>query len=188
MRAAFVVLVVPLLAVGCLHQRVHSDSARTATEQLLIAEAAERAVGSVDLPSVSGREVALEVVGLGPGKEFYQDVPYVQAALQHRLLEEGATIVESGDAELVMMVRVAALGTVARQFILGIPYFNVGFYQNSKQHGYAKLRIVTRDGAGASVAESEPVMERSRHDFLEVMQIIFRSQDIYPDQRMVGID
>jgi hypothetical protein len=77
---------------------------------------------------------------------------------------------------------------VARRFTLGFPYFNVGFYQNSKQHGYAKLRVVTRDGAGVFVAESEPVMASTRHDFREVMQIIFRSQDIYPDQRMVGID
>jgi hypothetical protein len=188
MRTGFVVLVVPLLVVGCLHQRFHTDSARSATEQLLIAEAAERAAASVELPPVAERRVALEVVGLGPGKEFYQDLPYVQAALQHRLLEEGATIVEPGDADLVMTARVAALGTVARQFTLGFPQLGVGLYQNSKQHGYAKLRVVTRDGEGAFVAESEPVMVSSRHDFLEVMQIILRRQDIYPDDHMLGID
>ena len=44
MRPGFVLLLLPLLVTGCLHQRFHSDSARSATEQLLIAEAAERAV------------------------------------------------------------------------------------------------------------------------------------------------
>jgi hypothetical protein len=87
-----------------------------------------------------------------------------------------------------MTARVAALGTVARQFTLGFPQLGVGLYQNSKQHGYAKLRVVTRDGEGAFVAESEPVMVSSRHDFLEVMQIILRRQDIYPDDHMLGID
>jgi hypothetical protein len=188
MRSGFAVLLVPLLLAGCLHQRFHTDSARSATEQLLIAEAAERAVASVELPSVDGRRVALEVVGLGPGKEFHQDLPYLQAALQDRLLEEGATIAEAGEADLVMTARVAALGTVAREFTLGIPYLNIGIYQNSKQRGYAKLRVVTRDGGGARVAESEPVMESVRHDYLTVMQIIVRKQDIYPDQWVLGID
>jgi len=188
MRSRFVVLVVSLLAVGCLHQRVHTDSDRSATEQLLIAEAAERAVAAVQLPAVSGRPVSLEVVGLGPGKEFALDLPYLKAALENRLLEEGALVVEPSDAELLMTARVGALGTVARRFTLGLPYLGIGIYQNSKHHGYAKLRLVTRDETGTLVAKSEPVMEDTRFDYIEVMQIILRKQDIYPDDRRLGID
>jgi len=46
--SASIAYVLSLLAVGCLHQRVHTDSDRSATEQLLIAEAAERAVASAE--------------------------------------------------------------------------------------------------------------------------------------------
>jgi hypothetical protein len=87
-----------------------------------------------------------------------------------------------------MTARVAALGTVARQFTLGVRSLGVGVYQNSEHHGYAKLRLVTRNSEGALVTESEPVMASTRYDYLEVMQIILRKQDIYPGDRMLGID
>lgn len=188
MRTTLLALAIPLLAAGCLSQRFHTDSARSATEQLLIAGAAEKAAAEVEVPPVSEREVSLEVVGLGPGQEFYVDLLYLRAALEHRLLEEGAVLVEPAEAALRLTARVAALGTVSRQFTLGVPRLRIELYQNAKHRGYARLRLVAVDRDGALVAESEPVMTRTRHDFRQFMQIIWRQQDIYPEDRSLGLD
>ena len=73
-RILIAVILSSLLVSGCLHKRYHTDSARSATEQLLITESVERAVAGLEIPPVSGRRVAFDVVGLGPGLEFYAEV------------------------------------------------------------------------------------------------------------------
>jgi len=178
-------MLLSVLAAGCLPDRIQTNTVRTSTEQLLLTEAVERAVAALELPDVSGRRVALEIVALGPGQEFYVDVPYVRAALDSRLLHAGATVVAE-TPDLQMTARVGTLGTTAREFTLGIR--DVGLYRSSKQHGYTKLTVVTRDRAGHFVAESRPVMKHTRHDYIELMQIILRNQDIYPDDRTFDVD
>jgi len=187
-RILIAVILSSLLVSGCLYKRYHTNSARSATEQLLITESVERAVAELEIPPVSGRRVAFDVVGLGPGLEWYADLDYVAAAFAHRLMSAEALLANPEEAELLMTLRVAAIGTISRDFTLGIPQINVGLYQSARHHGYTKLQLVTRDGTGALVAESKPVIESTRHDYVEMMQIIWRRQDIYPDDGAIGID
>jgi len=172
-----------------MYQRYTTNTDRSSTEQLLVSESVERAVAAVDIPDVAGRKVAVEVVSVDRGAEFYDDRPYVQSAIEHRLRRAGAVIVPAEAADLIVLARVGAVGTVSRQLALGIPNLNINFYTSAKHHGYTKLRLVTTDPAsGAMVAQSEPVMKSSRHDYWSLLQFIVWHQDIYPDVHAVDID
>jgi hypothetical protein len=183
--AALGLLVLP----ACTHTRVTTHTPRTATEQLLVSLSAERAVDALALPGVEGRRVALEVVGVGRGEEFYTDLPYVQAALEDRLRRDGATLVETPEeAELVVAARVGTLGTTLTQSALGLPSVpivvgstpEITFYRSLTQQGYTRLRLAQRDASGATAAEEETVMERARYKFWKIFFLTFHSGDAYP--------
>jgi len=182
------ILLSPLLTVGCLYDRYTSNTQRSATEQLLVSTSVDRAVEAVELPEVSGRRVAVKVVGLGHIDEDYDDLQYLQTALEQRLLRADGILAEKGDAaDLRMTVLVGAVGTVERHFTLGLPSYNVGVFGHYKQQGYTKMSLLTRDGSGEIVADSPSVMERAHHEVWELLMIVWRRQDIFPD-RAVGID
>ena len=94
-----------------------SNTARTATEQLLISNAVDQALDKVDFQSFRGRTVYLE--------EKYIDCVdknYVIASLRHRLLASGATLAPAADgAEVVVEARSGAVGTSSSESFVGTP-------------------------------------------------------------------
>ncbi len=183
------VLLCPLLTLGCLYDRYTSNTKRSATEQLLVSTSVDRAVDAVALPEVDGRRVAVRVVGLGHIDKDYDDLEYVQTALEQRVLRLGGMIAKKPEAaDLRMTVLVAAVGTVERHFVVGVPNFNIGIFGHYKQHGYTKLSLLTQDPSGQIVADSPFVMEGAHHEIWELMMAVWRREDIYPDERALGVD
>lgn len=187
---AGVLLAASLALSACSHTRHVTHTPRTATEQLLVTESTERAVKALALPGVEGRRVAIDLVGVAPGAEFYDDLPYLEATLARRLRDDGAVVVgDPGEAERVLGVRVGALATTSTQSSFGLPEVPlvVGavpalkIYRTFTQHGFTKLRVTQRDADGTRVAGEEVVMERTRFKVRKLFFLTFRSErDIYP--------
>lgn len=186
-RAALLGLAVALLA-GCLYSRHTTHTGRSATEQLLLTESIERAVARLELPAVSGRAVALDVVSLAP-----EPAAYLDAALRRRLEREGAHVVPAGQAELLLAVRAGALGTVARDLGFGLPSLplpsggatpSLPVFRVLKQRAYTRLRLSARGPEGRHLAESDPVMDRASFEVYSFLFLALRRNDIYPGEEV----
>ena len=104
-----------------------SDSKRTATEQLLISDAVERAVMQLDMRPLAGHAVFLDTTIL----DDVSDGKYLASALKHQLLASGCRLAASKDAaELVVEARAGAIGTDRNDLLLGVPATNVSFMGN----------------------------------------------------------
>jgi hypothetical protein len=144
-------IVMPLLAAlaGCGTTRM-SDSKRTATEQLLVSQAIDRAVMRVDVRPLAGRKVFLETAFM----DDVEDGKYLESALRHQLMASGCLLAKDRDSsDVVVEARAGAVGTDRSSVLLGIPATSVTLKGNetstpelvlakrSEQRGVAKLSV-----------------------------------------------
>jgi hypothetical protein len=137
------------MLVGCGTTRM-SDSKRTATEQLLVSQAIDRAVMRIDVRPLAGRKVFLETAFL----DDLDDGKYLESALRHQLMASGCLLAKDRDAaDVVVEARAGAIGTDRSSVLLGIPATSVTLKGNetstpelvlakrSEQRGVAKLSV-----------------------------------------------
>lgn len=95
-----------------------SDTMRTATEQLLISDAIDRAVQSMDLKALSGQTIYLDDSKLTDTV----DRNYYISTLRQQLLANGCELREKrDDADFVVEARAGAIGTDRNDLLFGIP-------------------------------------------------------------------
>jgi len=95
-----------------------SDSARTATEQLLISDAIDRAVSRLDLRAMAGRKVFLDTVFL----KSTIDADYIVSSLRQHALASGCIVrTVREEADYVVEIRSGAIGTDRHDVLFGIP-------------------------------------------------------------------
>jgi hypothetical protein len=137
------------MLVGCGTTRM-SDSKRTATEQLLVSQAIDRAVMRVDVRPLAGRKVFLETAFM----DDVEDGKYLESALRHQLMASGCLLAKDRDSsDVVVEARAGAVGTDRSSVLLGIPATSVTLKGNetstpelvlakrSEQRGVAKLSV-----------------------------------------------
>lgn len=141
------------LLAGCGTTRM-SDSARTATEQLLISNAVDRAINEMNFQALSGKEIYFDPQYL----RGVTDEPYIESSLRQHLLASGCVLRSNReDAEYVVEARAGAVGTNRHDVLLGIPATtlpNMGltpgqptlipeipFAKSTQQKGVAKLAV-----------------------------------------------
>jgi hypothetical protein len=110
------ILLSSLLLAGCAAERATSP-ARTATEELLISSAADRAAEKLaeQIP------VGLKVL-LGTTSVASVDERYATAAIRDRFMRRGVILVDDkASADMVIEVRTGALSTDERSVTLGTP-------------------------------------------------------------------
>ncbi len=94
-----------------------SNTARTATEQLLIANSIDQSLDKVDFGPLAESQVFVE--------EKYLDCVdkgYLIASIRHRLLRHGAGIAtKPEEADVILEVRAGAIGTDLSSSFLGVP-------------------------------------------------------------------
>ena len=99
-----------------------TDTSRSATEQLLITDAMDRAVSRLDLRSLAGKTVYLDstpVTGL-------TDSAYLISSLRQHLLASGCVVKESKqEANYVLEIRAGAIGTDHHDLTFGVPRVDV---------------------------------------------------------------
>jgi hypothetical protein len=99
-----------------------SDTARTATEQLLITDSIDRAVSRLDLRALAGKKVSVDDT---PAKSV-TDSAYLVSAVRQHVLASGAILKDKkDDAEYILEVRAGAVGTDRNDILFGIPATNL---------------------------------------------------------------
>lgn len=146
----------------------NSNTARTATEQMLVSNAVDQSLSKVDFEAFGGRKVFVE--------EKYLDCVdknYVLSSVRHRVLMQGAQIVPKvEEADVVIEVRSGAVGTNSSNSFVGIPEITIpGMFATPEiklvnrvnQTGMAKIGLVAYDAkthqvlgdGGVSLARSD---------------------------------
>lgn len=120
-RTALTVAASVLALAGCGTTR-SSDSLRTATEQLLISDAVDRAVQAIDFQPLRGQTVYLDDSKLAE----VVDKNYLISTLRQHLLASGCTLRDKREeADFVVEARAGAVGTDRNDLLFGIPATNV---------------------------------------------------------------
>lgn len=115
--AVFLSVLVCVAAAGCGTTR-WTDTARTATEQLLISDAIDRAVSQIDVRPLAGQSVYLDAQFL----QASTDKNYTTSVLRQHLLASGCRLADKKtDAEYIVEARAGAVGTSRHDLLYGIP-------------------------------------------------------------------
>lgn len=160
--------------VGCGTTRT-TDTARAATEMLLVSQAVDKAVGQLDFSPLSGKAVYLDVTMID--KEVV-DKGYLISSLRQQLLSQGALVMEEKrDAVYVVEARAGALGTDRHTLLFGTPALSVpalvpgvptsipeiALYKRTDQKGVAKVAAFAYNRfTGRAVWQSGLVEDASR--------------------------
>jgi hypothetical protein len=99
-----------------------TDTRRSATEQLLISDAIDRAVSRLDFRALDGKTVWLDATPL----KSATDSEYLVSSLRQHLLASGCILKEKEtEADYVVEARAGAVGTDRHDLIYGIPSVNI---------------------------------------------------------------
>ena len=138
--------------VGCGTMR-ETDTARSATEMLLVTQSADQAVSLIDFSPLVGKTVFLDASGID--KDLL-DKGYVMSLVRQQMLANGALLQDDKTrAEYVVDLRIGALGTDRHTMLLGTPAVQLpsvvpglptnipelAFMKKNDQRGVAKVAI-----------------------------------------------
>lgn len=111
------ILVLGVVLPGCGSTK-WTHTPRTATEQLLISDAMDRAVNKLDFRSLAGKPVFLDATPLAGAI----DSAYLTSLIRQHMLASGCVLKDlKTEADYVVEVRTGAVGTDHRELLLGIP-------------------------------------------------------------------
>jgi len=99
-----------------------TDTSRSATEQLLISDAMDRAVSRLDFRALAGKEVWLDTKAL----QKATDSAYLISTLRQHMLASGCILQgKEDDATYVVEVRTGAVGTDHHELVYGVPRVDI---------------------------------------------------------------
>ena len=183
-----VVLLSTLVLCGCSTDR-ESDPQRTATEELLISAAADRAAEQLALDLGPSRKAFLDTTNFEG-----LDSKYAIAAIRASLLKQGTRFVgDRKDADTIVEIRAGALSIDKHDLLVGVPSFNlpiplagplatpeIALYKSEEQHGVAKFAATAYDAKdGHFIAESTPPLGRSTLQKHVVLLVSWQKDDIH---------
>ena len=109
------------LVIGCGTTRM-TDTQRTATEQLLISDAIDKAVSQIDLRPLTGKPVYFDPQYL----DGAVDRGYLVSCLRQHLLASGCVLLEDrAKAAYVVEARSGGVGTDRHSLLVGVPQMTV---------------------------------------------------------------
>ena len=99
-----------------------TDTRRTATEQLLISDAMDRAVSRLDFRALAGKKVCLDDAPL----KGVTDAAYLSSSLRQHLLASGCILRDKApEADYLVEARAGAVGTDHHEVLFGVPAVNI---------------------------------------------------------------
>lgn len=178
------------LALAACSTEKQSSPPRTATEQLLISTAADRAMDGLALSIPAGTKVFVNA-------ENFEgtDSKYAIGAIRDRLLRQGAALVaERGQATAVVEVRAGALSIDESETLVGIPSYDVpvplasgpiklpeiALYKKKERKGVAKIAATSYGAAdGRLIDSSDPQFGYShKKEYRVLLFFSWRSSDL----------
>lgn len=167
-RIAAVSFLLLFALAGCSTSR-ETEPARTATEQLMISTAVDRALDRLNVTIPEGTKIWVDAANF----EGY-DAKYAVGAIRDRLLHLGAHLVaDRGQADAVVEIRAGALSTNSDDLLVGIPAIELpipmagaaktpelALLKKNHDEGVAKIGITAYDAKSGAIAPftlSEPI-------------------------------
>lgn len=112
---------ITLMIAGCGTTR-STDTTRAATEQLLVSDAIDRALQSINLQTLAGQSVYFDESKLTD----VVDKNYLTSSLRQYLLANGCKLKEKREeADFIVEARAGAVGTDRSELLFGVPSMNV---------------------------------------------------------------
>lgn len=191
LRVTLVMLGLIVAVAGCSTARETSPS-RTATEQLLISSAADRAARDVALKMPEDAKVFVDAT-------YFEgfDSKYAIGALREQLLKQGARLVaERPAADVVVELRAGALSVDEDETLVGIPQMGVpiplagelglpevALYKKDTRQGVAKFAATAYDASsGRLIAASAPQYGYSHEtDWVVLLFFGWTTSDVVPE-------
>ena len=184
---ALTALLVALLS-GCSTDR-ETDPPRTATEQLLISTAADRAAESLKLDLGPERKAFLDATNFEG-----LDGKYAIAAIRSSLLKKGTRFVDDKkDADTIVEIRAGALSIDKHELLVGIPSVDIpiplagqlgtpeiAIYKSEEQQGVAKFAATAYDKKdGRFLGESTPPLGLSKIKKRVLLVVSWTEDDVH---------
>jgi len=182
-----------LLALAACATQTETNPPRSATEQLLISTAADRAAAklAVTIP-------AKTAVFVDAGNFDGADSKYAIGAIHDSLLKQGVYLVDDKKkAKTIVEIRSGALSIDKKEYLLGIPSFNVpiplagsafttpqiALYGTDTQEGIAKFAFVSYDTAKGALVQSEEPQYGFSHNTKKTLLVFvsWNDNDILPE-------
>jgi hypothetical protein len=194
LRVAGALAALALLA-ACVDARQTSPG-RTATEQLLVSKAGDRAAEAITLKIPAGAKVFVDptsFVGVD-AKDF--DGKYLYSAIRERVLHNGAALMgEKEKADIIIEARAGALSIDEDKFLIGIPAVElpiplvgavktpeVALFKRAEQQGVAKVGVMAYDAKDGKLIDSVSPTYGYSYNRQWVVLLLFgwKDQDIQP--------
>jgi hypothetical protein len=185
-------------AIGCGSTRT-SNTVRTATEQMLISDAIDRTVDSIDFGPLAGQAVFFDESRLAE----VVDKGYLISSLRQHMLASGCVLKETRDqATFVVEPRAGAVGTDNHDLLFGVPALQlpqvpvaaampaaipeIPFAKRRDQRGVAKIAVFAyRRETGEPVWQSGLVINKSTANDIWVFGAgPFQRGTIYDDEQL----
>jgi hypothetical protein len=198
--AACAALVVCVAACGTTRR---TDTARTASEQLLISNAVDQAVAQLDFGPIAGKTVFFD----GQYLAGATDEKYLVSTLRQHLLHYGCVLqMDKAKAEYVVEARAGAIGTDRHDITIGVPAVNlpttviaagvppvipeIPFAKSTDQKGLAKIAVFAYEQeSGKRVWQSGVAMVTSDAKDTWILGIgPFQRGTIYDGTNFVGAE
>lgn len=190
-RSAFIILISFFLAVigaGCVSQEETSPP-RSATEQLLLSTAADRALSKVDLDAFSGHNVYVDFTYF----DGY-DAKYVESEIRDAFNRAGALLAsDAKSADIIVEARSGGYSIDTNNTFVGIPSIpipipgtsetpvtpSIALYQKDSQLSYAKFQLLAySDKTHAHIYSSGPIDGKAYNIYHEIFFISWWRTDV----------
>lgn len=178
------------LALGCSSTR-ETTPQRTATEQILLSRAVDRAVERLKISLPPGTTVYLD-----PSRFEAYDRGYAVSAIRDRFLASGARMVDArSEAQVIVEIRSGALSTDENEALVGIPSFSLpiplagdletpelALLKQNSRRGIAKIGFTAHWTSNGALADrTEPVIGISGYDDWKFLGLGWHEGDVMPD-------
>jgi hypothetical protein len=166
---------------------------RSATEQLLISTAADRALAQVDFSIVRGKKVYVD-----PTYYDSKDEDYVVGAIRDFVsTNEGLLVAKLDDADLIIEPRSGALSIDASSSLIGMPASaapipiagsvnlpEVALYKSEKQFSIAKIALLAYErDSHKHVASTGPKIGRANIKYYKILGLIGYTKTTVPERK-----
>lgn len=180
------------LGAGCVSTR-QSEPKRTAIEQLLLSQAADNALGEMDVTSLAGKKVYLD-------EKYFEseDKQYVLGSVRELIVAGGGLLQNTADtAEIIVEARSGALSIDSGKTLVGLPEMpfpipfagslvtpELPFYKADRQFSVAKIALFAYDAKSREhLLSTGPAVGYSHHHYKRLIGFIKWTATGLPEKR-----
>jgi hypothetical protein len=193
LRSAAAALLLAAALGACTSTR-DTNPQRTATEQLLISTAADRAAEQLKMAFPNGEKVLVDATNF----EGYDSKYAIGAVREHVLKEGGHLVVDRSAADVVVEIRAGALSVDEKAMLVGVPSFSIplplstsavkvpeiAFFKRAERLGVAKIAATgygAKDGAMTSSSGPQYGFAHERR-WVVMLLISWMTTDLRPEE------